>query len=89
MEFSNGESLEDTLDGIRYGGISVSSIPEISVMKKDGKFYADGNRRLWLFKELEKEGILSTITVNIIDKIPKRKFTTTNDGLYVRIRHRN
>jgi hypothetical protein len=44
------------------------------------------NRRLWLFRQLEKLGRCSTIEVNEISSIPNYKFTTENGGAEITVR---
>ncbi|KAJ8317888.1 hypothetical protein KUTeg_002979, partial [Tegillarca granosa] len=73
--------IGETLDELLTGMCSVYSIPNISVIWKNGKYYSAENRRLWVFKKAEELG-----KCNKESYIPPFKWTTQNDGesLYVR-----
>ncbi|XP_055995748.1 uncharacterized protein LOC130046316 [Ostrea edulis] len=75
-----------TLDDILSGRCNVNSIPNISVMYKNGHWFTADNRRLWVFQEAEKRGKCGEIFVREIAHIDYDKFTTTNNGesIYVR-----
>jgi hypothetical protein len=60
-----GRSVEQTLDDIRIGKISPNDLPTIQVIvgtdtSLDGKpwYFSLNNRRLWVLKECQKEGLL-------------------------------
>ena len=55
-------------------------------MNKRGKWFTADNRRLWVFRDLERLGKCTTIPVRIIINIPVGKFTTKNGGTSVRVR---
>lgn len=63
----------------------INDIPEISVCRKDGKWFTLDNRRLWVFRQLEMKGRLSRISVYESDSIPEFKYTTKNGGTSVEI----
>ena len=69
--------------------MQVTDLPRITVCEKDGKWYTADNRRLWMFKHMERLGKLRTIMVDegsFSVFIGSSKFTTTNDGVSVEIR---
>lgn len=69
-----------TLDDIMEGRCDIKSIPMISVMKMDGKWVSADNRRLWLFRHLERLGKCSKITAMITSSIPESKLNSENGG---------
>ncbi|XP_071142953.1 uncharacterized protein [Mytilus edulis] len=79
------KGIGDTLDDLAEGRISIRSIPKISVMKENGKWWTADNRRLWIFRYLEKLKKCTEIPVNITDSIDSRKRSSTNGGTDVRI----
>lgn len=66
--FSIGKPILDTYMEIETGRIAVSDIPMITVYYIDGKYYSLNNRRLFLFKLCQSNGILSNQTINVICK---------------------
>ena len=58
----------------------------MQVAKRNGKYFTTGNRRLWLFRQLERLGKCGEIPVVEIGSIPSNKLTTKNDGVSVKIR---
>ena len=79
-------SVGETLDDLCEGYISVEKIPTISVMYKNGKWFTGDNRRLWVFRHLERLGKCTTIPVYETSYIPSNKFTTYNGGASVTVR---
>ncbi|KAH3837963.1 hypothetical protein DPMN_111368 [Dreissena polymorpha] len=82
----NGTRIGDTLDDVCEGICQVSSIPKITVVNRDGKWVTADNRRLWVFRELERLGKCDTIPVRISSYIPEAKLTSYNGGTSVRVR---
>ena len=74
-----------TLDQLCEGQITVSVIPPMGVTKKAGRWYSGDNRRLWIFREMEKLGKCTHIFVKLT-RVPPKKFTTLNRGESVRVR---
>ena len=72
-------------DDLCEGRISVCDIPDIAVEQKDGKWFTGDNRRLWVFRHLERLGKCTFITV-YEGYISSDKFTTINRGASVRVR---
>lgn len=57
--FRDGRSIPDTFRQILMKNVAVESLPLMEVMKYEGEwFVVRGNRRLFLFQELEKRGYL-------------------------------
>lgn len=81
-----GRPIGETLDDILRGEINVSSIPRISVLKKDGQWCSADYRRLWVFQEAEKRGKCTEIYVQETSFINYNKFTTINNGISVYVR---
>ena len=85
-EFRSGHGqIGLTLDKLCKGDIKVEAIPAIGVMKRDGKWFTGDNRRLWVFRHLERLGKCTKIRVNY-ETIPSKKMTTKNGGMHVRVR---
>ena len=66
----------------------MSIIPQMIISQVDECWFAyTGNRRLWVFRELEKDGSLGEIDVKTTNqKIGKKRFTTNNNGATARVR---
>ncbi|KAH3858195.1 hypothetical protein DPMN_100814 [Dreissena polymorpha] len=82
----NRAKIEETLDNICEGGCSIHSIPSITVASHDGKWMTVDNRRLWVFKELERLGKCYNVDVEVGYSIPSAKLTTTNGGVTIDVR---
>ena len=54
-------------------------------MQRGGRWYTSDNRRLWIFRELERLGKCKEIAVKLA-YVPEHKFTTHNRGESVRVR---
>ena len=52
---------------------------------RDGKWFTADNRRLWLFRHLERLDKTQFVEVDVIDAIPARKITTNNGGVTITI----
>lgn len=78
--------IGETLDDLIEGRIDVHDIPEISVQKMGDKWISADNRRLWVFKHLEKFTKCETIPCTVVYIIPPAKRSSTNDGMSVKIR---
>ena len=87
-KFSCGRRLDDTLDELWYGRIRVTDILQMIVVRVGDLWFAyTGNRRLWVFHNLEELGRLHTIDVQVTPEgIPRRRLTTKNMGISVRVR---
>ncbi|VDI68602.1 Hypothetical predicted protein [Mytilus galloprovincialis] len=78
-------TIGETLDDLAEGRINIGSIPNISVMKENGKWWTADNRRLWIFRHLEKLRKCTEISVYITYSIDSRKRSSTNGGTDVHI----
>lgn len=88
--FRDGCSIPDTFRQILMKNIAVESLPLMEVMKYEGEwFVVRGNRRLFLFQELEKRGYLKQVRVqtrNFNPDLFNKQYTSPNRGTSVRIR---
>ena len=78
-------TIYETLEQCTNDPCTVDNIPKITVCKKDGKWFTLDNRRLWVFRQLEAKGLLSSISVFESDSIPECKYNTMNGGTSVEI----
>jgi len=78
--------IGETLDQLLNGHCNVQSIPNISVVQRNGKWFTSDNRRLWVFRKAEEIGFLKTIYVNEAYYIRDDKLTTENGGTSIRVR---
>jgi hypothetical protein len=78
--------IGETLDQLLNGNCNVQSIPEISVVQMNGKWFTSDNRRLWVFRKAEEIGFLKQIEVKKIGYIRDDKLTTENGGTSIRVR---
>lgn len=88
--FRDGRSIPDTFRQILMKNVAVESLPLMEVMKYEGEwFVVRGNRRLFLFQELEKRGYLKQVRVqtrNFNPDLFNKQYTSPNRGTSVRIR---
>lgn len=88
--FRDGRSIPVTFRQILMKNIAVESLPLMEVMKYEGEwFVVRGNRRLFLFQELEKRGYLKQMRVqtrNFNPDLFNKQYTSPNRGTSVRIR---
>ena len=82
----SGILIGETLDDICEGRCNIDDIPTIRVMKRGGNWVTADNRRLWVFRELERLGKCNTIPVNETYYIPPEKLNSENGGVSVRVR---
>ena len=78
--------IGETLDQLLNGHCSVESIPNISVVERNGKWFTSDNRRLWVFRKAEEIGFLKSIYVIETYYIKDAKFTSENGGTLIRVR---
>ena len=87
--FKDGSSVDDMIDGLKNGNISVDDVSAIRVFKQNGKIYSLDNRRLYAFKQAGMKSIqvswVNPTSPNITKEIAW-KFTTLNDGLSIVVR---
>nr|XP_039273690.1 uncharacterized protein LOC120347692 [Styela clava] len=86
--FQDGGFLNNAIYNIQKGVLSPEDFPHINVVSKNGKLYSFDNRRLYIFRVCEFEGIIDKIPVQRVEswRLREDRFTTENDGvtLYVR-----
>jgi hypothetical protein len=63
--------INDTFLEITTNKTPISDIPMITVFKFNNNYYSYNNRRLYLFKELYKIGIIQNIDVYYTNIVPK------------------
>ena len=68
-----GRRVEDTLNDLINDDISVLQLPHIAVLTINGEYYSLNNRRLYVFKELYKQNLISTIPVRYKTATEKEK----------------
>ncbi|KAH3896132.1 hypothetical protein DPMN_020305 [Dreissena polymorpha] len=78
--------IGETLDDICEGRITIDDIPKIEVAKHEEKWVTSDNRRLWVFKHLERLGKCATVCVRIVSIVCPAKLTTKNGGESIEIR---
>jgi hypothetical protein len=64
-----GRSVHETLEILTKDPSYISNIPRIKVVTDGAKYYSMNNRRLWVFKQLEKQGLIETIDV-VLEPVP-------------------
>merc|ERR1712211_134710 len=81
-------SIYDTYRELSTGFKSVHDIPVMTVTRMNGEWYTyTGNRRLWVFQKLAREGYICDVYVETTDRrVPMSKFTTKDGGRSVKIR---
>lgn len=88
--FSDGYSIPETFRQILWKKITAEDLPLIEVMKYEGSwFVVQGNRRLFLFQELQRRCILSKVKVQPrkFDLLTfKEQYKSSNEGKNTLIR---
>ena len=92
QRFQDGRLVRETLRPLRDKEIEPSIIPVIKVCHHAANTYSSrfwtytGNRRLWVFRQLEDEGLIQEIDVLFVDKtVPSFRMTTKNGGKSLRL----
>jgi len=82
--FQCGRRVVETMEKLRDGRLSANEIPPIRIFQWNGGWHSEDNRRLWAFKAAG----LTSVPVKVIDScaMDKRKFTTRDNGLSVKMR---
>lgn len=78
--------MNDLVEDLQSGRTELNRIPLISVVKLDNKYYSMDNRRLYVFRVLQKRGVIGVIKVRLATRYNPQKFTTENDGYRIRVR---
>lgn len=83
------KSLTETLNEITTGTTKISDIPKIKVfyfVQDDKiKYISENNRRLWVFKQLEKNGIITHIEVRL-EKTNNKKYIVNTYSLESKVK---
>uniref|UniRef100_A0A0L8HIY3 Uncharacterized protein n=1 Tax=Octopus bimaculoides TaxID=37653 RepID=A0A0L8HIY3_OCTBM len=84
--FQNGTPLSDVIADIISGRKSPNDIPSIDVYLRNGTYYSSDNRRLYVFKEVQRiqPDLKIKVILNRILFVPK--LTTRNGGRSIEIR---
>lgn len=83
--FSNGNSVYETIDDLKAGNISPDDFPSIRVFEVDGKIFSLDNRRLYVFQQANIPIKTVRATASEIEN-QSWKFTTDNEGVAIRVR---
>ncbi|XP_060567913.1 uncharacterized protein LOC132726595 [Ruditapes philippinarum] len=83
---TTGKLIGETLDDLYEDRLSVSDIKRISVALVNGQWFSWDNRRLWVFRQLEKLGKCRYITANVSKTIDAARLTTKCGGKEVNVR---
>lgn len=86
--FQDGRMIDDVINDIRRNRNVINQIPLIKVINKWNHYYSFDNRRLYMFRVLECEGIIRKIKVKQVpaDMLIPERFTTKNEGISIRLR---
>ena len=76
----NSMKITDTLDQILSHKITANDIPMIQVIVNNGIMYSLNNRRLYLFKELRKRGVITEVPVRMKQAFGKLKSKLTPEN---------
>jgi hypothetical protein len=85
--FSNGSSIEETVEGLRSGDISADDFPPIRLVEdEDGNLSTLDNRRLLAFQQAGLSEVPFTMATPEEAAAESWKFTTATNGLSIAIR---
>ena len=85
-KFKDGSSVDDMIQGLKTGEISIDNIPAIRIFRKDGVLYSLDNRRLYAFKQAGIENIPYRWATPEEIANESWKFTTENGGSSIQVR---
>ena len=83
--FRDGRSIDELAEDLKTGKIEPSNVPPLRLTERDGQLFTLDNRRLEAFRRADKEIPWRWATADEIAQ-ESFKFTTTNDGISVRVR---
>ncbi|CAG9573161.1 conserved hypothetical protein [Leishmania major strain Friedlin] len=63
--FSCGRTIESTLKQFRDGELHPRDLPLLSVLTDGAHYYSQNNRRLYVYKQLKREGLLDMLPVRL------------------------
>ncbi|CAD5113381.1 DgyrCDS2554 [Dimorphilus gyrociliatus] len=81
------KTIKSVLESLLNGECKISDFPPIQVVLKENLLYTLDNRRLWLFKQYQKQHKDIMIKVEYLELTSKHqlKFTTKNKGSSIKI----
>lgn len=89
-KFRNGGTLADLFRELLQNGTPIENIPKIEVMQNKGIWFAvRGNRRLFVYQELESRNQIEQVQVTkkTFDRfLFNKQYTSKNEGRSVKIR---
>jgi hypothetical protein len=71
-QFSCGRFVHDTLHAIQSGALAVADLPTIAVLFDGANYFSLNNRRLFVFKELRRLGLVATVPARV-KPVPQTK----------------
>ncbi|XP_077974352.1 uncharacterized protein LOC144429973 [Styela clava] len=88
--FQDGGLLDDAIYNIQAEELSPGDFPPIKVVRKNGKLYSFDNRRLYIFRVCEYEGIIDEIPVQMVEssRLREDRFTTKTARVTIVVRQR-
>jgi hypothetical protein len=83
--FADGRTIDDLAEGLRSGRIRPEDIPPLRLVEKEGLFFTLDNRRLEAFR---RAGVDIPWRLTTPEELAREawKFTTTNQGVSVKVR---
>ena len=91
-KFTDGRTLTETFRQLLRKVTPIENIPKMELMPNKGKwFVVRGNRRLFVYKELEKRNQIEQVQVTkrIFNReLFDKQYTSSNEGRSVKIRGR-
>src|SRR5580765_4603712 len=83
--FKDGRTIEDLAAGLKSGAVPAAEVPPLRLVEREGNLFTLDNRRLEAFR---RAGVEMPWRMATPDEIAAEgwKFTTTNDGVSVRVR---
>ncbi|WP_329283228.1 RHS repeat domain-containing protein [Streptomyces sp. NBC_01451] len=84
-KFSDGRSVTEVIDDLKFGRTNADAIPPIKIFERDGKKYTLDNRRLYVFQQAGVDIRFQRATAAEVEN-QSWKFTTQNDGISIAVR---
>lgn len=87
--FRDGTTIDDSLNDLVRGVVNKWDIPMTKVVFRWGRWWTLNNRRLLVFKKFRRCGKIKAEIIpwaRMNKELWKRKFTTENQGVFVRVR---
>lgn len=84
--FRGGKRIGETLDNICEQRTKIEEIPAMLVTRIDDRWVTWDNRRLWVFRHLERLGKCDKVPVIEVSYTYTSKMTSSNEGVSVVVR---